>query len=836
MMRKLWCSTQRILLAAALLLAPVFAQAQGTSRIAGSVIDEAGQPVASARVVVIGTRFGATTSAAGAFTISGVAPGRYQLRATRPGLPGVSTQDVVVLAGEDASVTLRLANTAAELDELVVSASRQVQRVTEAPAMITRIPTATIENSVGNNFAAALKEVQGLDFIQVGVSSVAINARGFNSSFNNRMLMMEDGRISVLPENGLPVGQFTPTPKIDLAGIEVLVGPGSALYGADASSGVISLQTKDPRTFPGTAVEVTGGNRNYFDVQGRNAGVIGNWGYKVAGEYMRADDWENSLSYTTNVPGRGPVTWREDTIPGGNAIDWESKVIRGTGAVSYYRGDNELRFSGGASQTNGVGQTNVGRNQLRDWTYNYLQAQYSTPRFYLNAYRAQSQSGESFALNRYAGNLAFFPNTSPDSLRLMSDWPSDGRMYAAEAQTNFRAPVLLNTAFIVGAQYRRDAVSSDRQWLTDRLTNQDIEIDQVGFYGQSTTPVSRFLDVVLAGRIDDHDNYATQFSPKAGVVFKPAMGQAFRVTYNRAFKSPTILQTNFFIPDWTSTVSIYGNTEGFTIRDATGNTTKASYTPLVPEENQTWEFGYKGVLRNRLFVDVAGYYSEYQNFLSPLAIISDPFGLGLAGEAAGVRSYAYDAQGKQIMHPLGYAPLVLTYYNLGDAKLRGADMGANFLVTPKVGIKGTLSLVELTHVEVPANRVEATSLNAPEVKWTLGANFTDIAGFHGNATLRHVDSYHFFSGINRGRIPTFTTVDMGLGYRIPRFNTLLNVGVSNLFACGGEYTYDTAAKDPTRMNPLSLERKCGIGVKHQEMINMPEIGTMVFIGAQVQTR
>jgi hypothetical protein len=122
------------------------------------------------------------------------------------------------------------------------------------------------------------------------------------------------------------------------------------------------------------------------------------------------------------------------------------------------------------------------------------------------------------------------------------------------------------------------------------------------------------------------------------------------------------------------------------------------------------------------------------------------------------------------------------------------------------------------------------------VKWTLGAHFTDIAGFQGNTTLRHVDSYHFFSGINRGVIPAFTTVDAGIGYRIPRFNTLLNVGVSNLFACGGTYTYDTPAKDPNRMNPIGLDRKCGFGVKHQEMINMPEIGTMVFIGAQFQTR
>ncbi|MDQ3556187.1 MAG: TonB-dependent receptor, partial [Gemmatimonadota bacterium] len=671
--------------------------------------------------------------------------------------------------------------------------------------------------------------VQGLDFIQVGVAAVAINARGFNSSFNNRMLMIEDGRISVLPENGLPVGQFTATPKVDLASMEVLVGPGSALYGADASSGVISLQTKDPRQFPGTTVEVTGGNRSYKDVQARHAGVLGNWGYKLSGEWQDANDWENYLAYTTNVPGRGTVRVKEDSIPG-NSIDWRTNVARGSGALVYYMGESQLQFSGGASKTNGVGQTNVGRNQLRDWTYNFQQAQYSSPRFYLNAYRAQSQSGESFALNRYAGNYAFFPNANEDSLRLMSDWPSDGRMYAAEAQTNFRLPVLLNTAVVVGSQFRQDVVSSDRQWLTDRLTGEDISVDQFGFYGQTTTPVSRMLDVVLAARLDDHENYARQFSPKAGVVFKLAPGQAFRVTYNRAFKSPTILQTNFHIPDWTSTVSIYGNTQGFSIRDADG-AERSRYEPLRPEENQTWEVGYKGLIANRLFVDLSAYRSTYQDFLSPLAIISDPFGLGLAGDAAGVRSFAHDADGNRINHPLGYAPLVLTYYNLGEAKLRGADLGVNFVVTPKISVKSTVSLVDLQEVEVPTNRAEAVALNSPTTKWTLGGTFNDLAGFQGGATVRHVNGYYFRSGINTGVVPTFSTLDLNTGYRIRQLNSTLNLGVSNLFTCGNrdDFTY-AATGDPLRTTPLNKDRACGFGRKHQEMINMPQIGTMVFIG------
>jgi outer membrane receptor for ferrienterochelin and colicins len=833
------------LLAALTAVLPASALAQ-TGRITGTVTNQQSAPVYGAQVSVVGTRIGALTNASGQFVLPSVPAGAQQLRISFTGY-GEFVADVTVQPGQATHLAVQLQGQAIELGAIVVSAARQAQRITDAPATITRIDANVIDNSVGNTWAGALKQVKGLDFIQVGVTSVAINARGFNSSFNNRMLMMEDGRISVLPENGLPVGAFTPTPKVDLAWMEVLVGPGAALYGADASNGVISLQSKDPRQYPGTTAEITAGNRSYRDVQARQAGVIGNLGYKVAGEWQVADDWSNRLTLLPGsrtkeyAPGDERVAgWQPEVGPGGQeGLDWRASVIRGTGALVYYgANDGRLEVSAGASQTDGVGQTNVGRNQLDDWRYNFLQAKFSNANWFLNAYRAQSQSGTSYANNRFTG--AWYTNqTRPASQRLSdqelilaSDWPSDGRMYAGEVQYNNRVAPLANTHFTVGAQVRQDQVSSDRQWLTDRLTGEDVSIRQLGVYGQSTTPLAAWADVVLAARVDDHQNYERQFSPKAGVVLKPLADQAFRVTYNQAFKSPTILQTNFHIPDWTPIISIFGNTEGYVIRDASGTEVRR-YDALVPERNRTWEFGYKGLIRDRLFVDVAHYRSEYENFISPLAIVSDPFGLGLAGQPAGVRTFAYDAQGNLMRNAAGAAPIMLLYYNLGRAKLTGTDAEANVLVAPRVSLKGTVSLVDLQSFDVERGREESTALNSPELKWTLGANVTDVANVSGGATVRHVQEYYFRSGLNKGVIPGFTTLDMSLGYDLPRLNTRLNVGVSNLFTCGGTFTYDyNPANDPHLQNPTAETRECGFGVKHQEMIGMPAIGTMLFVGVR----
>jgi outer membrane receptor for ferrienterochelin and colicins len=254
-----------LLLLALSLFAALPARAQAGAEIRGTVAGPDGRAVPNAQVVAVGTRRMAVTNQLGAFALARVPAGTYQLRVSAPGFR-TGTQAVTVRDGEPAMAAVALVTDPVQLDGVVVSASRRSERITDAPATITHIGSDVLENSVGNSFAGALKNVKGLDFIQTGMTTVAINARGFNSSFNNRMLMLEDGRISVLPENGLPVGQLTATPKVDLAGMEVLVGPGSSLYGPDASNGVLALTTKDPRQYPGLTVEASGGTRQYADL------------------------------------------------------------------------------------------------------------------------------------------------------------------------------------------------------------------------------------------------------------------------------------------------------------------------------------------------------------------------------------------------------------------------------------------------------------------------------------------------------------------------------------------------------------------------------------------
>ena len=699
--------------------------------------------------------------------------------------------------------------------------------MTDAPATVTRLDETQIANSIGNSFTSALKEVKGLEFIQTGILSTAVNARGFNSSFNNRMLQVEDGRIGVLAESGLPVGALTTVSKLDLAGVEVLVGPGSALYGPDASNGVITLQTKDPRQYPGWSAEIDGGTRSFYDAQERYAGSFGHFGYKLSGEYVAANDFSNPITYPAVAAGGAPIPEKD--------ANWRNDVTRGSGMLAYYTdGGSRLQATFGMSKLNGIGPTNVGRNQLQNYGYRDAQLQYTGSRLFAQAYMSQSEGGTTFQLNGLAQNSVRFPTLSYDSVKSLSAFPGDGRLQAAEIQNNFSIGMLTktgisaidNTHFTYGGQIRRDRISSYGHWLSDRATGLPLLINQKGIYGQSETPLSDMFRVVLAGRYDKHDKYDAQFSPKAALLFTPITDQTFRVTYNKAFKSPSVLQTDFFFPNFQPFIGVFGNLDGFDIKNAAGTIVNA-IDPIRPEINTTYELGYKGVVGQRLYVDVVGYQTKFDGFMSPLVVIANP----LAGASA---TTAYNhATGAKITDEKGGPQVSLTYFNAGKATIRGIDGGLRFYFTNKIAASGNASFVKIdTIIRKATDPVEATAFNSPSVRLTGGMDFTNeienvVAGF----TTRYVSKYDFRSGVNYGLIPAFGTLDLSASYAIRNTGAKVIFQAQNLFSCvGGTTTPPALGVSSANRAVYTAGRNCGFGKQHQEMINAPKIGPIVLLG------
>jgi outer membrane receptor for ferrienterochelin and colicins len=773
-------------------------------RIVGTVRDARGNPLADAQVLVVGTRLGAITSQDGTFTISSVPAGLHQLRLVRIGFRAPDAPIVAVRQSGASEIEIHATDAPVVLSNVVVSPSRRAELWTDALATVTRVHADAIDNSVGNSYSGVLKDVKGLDYIQTGLTRVTINARGFNSTYNNRMLMLEDDRVAATIAIGLPLGQFTAIPKVDLAGVEVLVGPGAALYGADASNGVLTLQTKDPRAYPGTTVDVTGGSRSYRGVQARHAGVAhGRWGYKVAAEWQASSDWENYLQYT--IP--------PNRIVPEVGVNWESEVGRAEGKLIYYADSSRVELSGGWSTNDAVGQTAVGRNQFLNVAYDFAQLKVVTPRWFANVYRTHSESGETYAINRYSVFRALEPNRPDDEIRRMAASPADGQGYVAEAQNTVALRALGNMRVIWGGQYRYDHISSGRQWLRDAQTGKPLGLDQYGVYAQVEAGISRHLEIVLAGRQTKHEDYPGKFSPKAAVRYRPAAGHAVRLTYNRAFKNPSTFPTHVYMPNYLPGVGLIGNRDGFVVKDRSGAVVQR-VAPLVPEDNATWEVGYKAQLRERFLVDLTAYRARYQHFLGTL----QPINVTARGQ------FAYDVDDAVIRGRDG--PItVLTYQDLGRATLAGTEMAARYLPDARTSVSGTLTWLRLWDVDQSPTDVQATALNSPTLRWSLSADHSTGRGRAAvGALVRHAAGHEFVSGINQGRVPGFTTADVNMRVHVSS-STQLYATVSNLVTCRGATT--AAARGPSGA-------RCGVGLRHAEIVNMPEIGTALFAGVRYE--
>ena len=111
----------------------------------------------------------------------------------------------------------------------------------------------------------------------------------------------------------------------------------------------------------------------------------------------------------------------------------------------------------------------------------------------------------------------------------------------------------------------------------------------------------------------------------------------------------------------------------------------------------------------------------------------------------------------------------------------------------------------------------------------------DVGPVTGGITFRNVDGYYFRSDVNRGVIPIFGTLDANVALRVSQLpRTLVTVGVSNLFSCTGTKVKYVSTAVPPNSQILSQDRGCGLNRRDVEMINMPEIGTMVLIGLRFE--
>jgi len=172
----------------------------------------------------------------------------------------------------------------------VTSVSKKEQKLSQVAAAIFVIAQEDIRRSGATNIPDLLRMVPGLDVAQINGSTWAISARGFNLQFANKLLVLIDGRAVYSPLFGGVNWDTQDVPLEDIERIEVIRGPGGAVWGANAVNGVINIITKRSEETPGMLVTGGGGTQAQgFGTVQYGGKITGSTGYRIFTSYQNSN-------------------------------------------------------------------------------------------------------------------------------------------------------------------------------------------------------------------------------------------------------------------------------------------------------------------------------------------------------------------------------------------------------------------------------------------------------------------------------------------------------------------------------------------------------------------
>lgn len=732
-----------------LFLSSFSALAQTTGTIRGRVTDKrTGDPLPFVNVVVKGTTTGAATNAEGMYQIGNLAPGTYTLVARLVGHEVQEVSGVVVTAGATTTRDIVLAELAVQISEMTVyGASRRAERITEAPAAISTLAPKEIQLYSATGQLPRLLEMQpGVDIVQSGIQDFNINTRGFNSSLNRRLLVLLDGRDLAIAFLGAQEWNGLPVPLEDIGRLELVRGPGSALYGPNAFNGVINITTPAPKEALGTKVSYSAGELALQRADVRHAGLLGDHiSYKANAGRVQSSTWTRNRAHAG--PYEYPGLSRE-----ARALDPDDVVSTYfNGRVDYEFDENTITAEGGFSEVqNEVFLTGIGRVQVTKAHKPWGRLNFSNPNLNVMVWAQGRKSIE--------------PQYS-----LLSGAPLDERsgIVNGEIQYNFN---LLDDAMrvVLGVSHRYYHVNTRGTLMAEKQDD-----NTSGAFGQVEYSPIEWIKFVAAARWDRSTLHESQWSPKGAIVWTPHPDHSLRATYNQAFQVPNY--SEFFLRVGAGTVP----TTAYVDPRNPGQPVPilARGNPNLKVEKITgYEVGYKGIFFDKkLFVTVDGYFNQAKDFITdllqgvnPLYPYNPPAGLA--------EVLRRSLPGLTIVD--GKPAVVISYTNAGKVDETGVEVGFNYYINDEVSINGNWTWYDFKVKEQQAGDILLP--NAPKHKFAAGFMWTRPDGIDLSLSARNVQPFTWAAGVFSGPIRAYTIVNGSVAYRLSS-NYRLALTVTNMF-------------------------------------------------------
>jgi iron complex outermembrane recepter protein len=546
-------------------------------------------------------------------------------------------------------------------EETVVAASRRAQSALEAPNSITVISGDEIRASGLQSLPEILRRVPGAEVMALGLASFDISFRGFNQRLNSKVLVLVDGRPEYQDSLGVTLWPAFYIGPEEIERIEVIRGPGSALYGASAMLGVVNIITRAPGKQMSEA-SAYAGNNLYLGASGIFSGGQ-KLKYRASFGYQQGDKY--SRDYDTPRPDVQAYLRNDNQATSGARAN----------LTAFYpvSSDVSLSVSGGASRILAeLYPLGLLRNFGVDGTLGYAKLDATAGPVKLRVFWNHS-------------NYTAFPQYEPTGQRSLAN-TIDSNIFDAE--------LFVQKSFELGGQHVFAAGISGRvkrvSWTYIGPLQQEFH---AAAFVQDEWRIIKPLTLVASYRIDRHpllDNGSPGYaqSPRVSLVARAAENHAFRTSVASAFRVPTFLESYLDLR-----IPIPGISGASVLTQ--GNRS------LRPERLLSFEVGYRGELpRLGITLDAALYW----NVVDDLIVISaiQPF---LASEA-------YDAQSSSYLRGRS------TFTNDGASyTARGAELGATWNAASGLDIRGSAAFQGITanaNQEVcgPCRQAPSVKLNA----------------------------------------------------------------------------------------------------------------------------
>ena len=678
--------------------------------------------------------------------------------------------DVIVSENETPNVDFNITRREVMFDDLIVyGVTKSHEKITDSPAsVVVQYPEEIKKNARTNQLAKTLSGTAGVDVLQNGTSDFIVNTRGFNNGLNRRVLVLQDGRDAAMPLLGAQEWNSFALPLDEFKSVELVRGPSAALYGANAFNGVLNLTSYAPRDVIGTKVSLLGGENETYRADIRHAGLLGNFSYKVTAGTMHSLNYSRSrtdsslLEYPGLAIERRAISDddRQTFSHYGTArldydFDFDKKI---TGEFGYSRSGNETYVFG------------LGRTLVTDVARPYVRLGYNSENINIHAHW----------MNRSVQDTMWLLVPGAPLL-------DDSEDYLIDAQHNFKIIDDLQVVWGVSQQFQMIRTSGTS--IPD-----DVDADYTGVYGQIEWELSDIFKTVVSARYDRASIHEDQFSPRIALVATPMEAHSFRVSFGRSFQrpnyselyratpdapafnpyapGPALIGINQMIAD--SIAAITGEPAPDIDLNLSGTRAQALGNPdLKVEENIGVEFGYKGIISDKLYVTADIYYNKITdfitNFLPGVNENIEAWTPELEGDLAQYNELAYDIvmdnlnarDRARLSSVKGTPTFVISNTNVGEVDQYGFDLGLNYYLTNEFSFGANYSYYDFSIVE--ADVTQPLLPNTSPHRINLSATYEKANAWDVTVSAYYTEGFDWIAGVYTGEVPSYYYINLSAG-------------------------------------------------------------------------